>query len=187
MLGWGHPRGPAPQQQVGQGALPGPAFPDAALVVGLLVVELVVAGVPAPRGRRDHGPRLPRRVVTRACGDKDGHRGDKGNVSATGLEHTSTLGQLSLCSGAAAFPVKAINPSPVLRSSVRIPARQHRLGEGVLAHGQGKLVGMEGLTQYTQRQSEVNMPRMQLTPHYICFQFEGKGSWSISHFSIKTV
>lgn len=104
-----------------------------------------------------------------------------------GWDSPAPHGICHTCSGAPAFPANAVNPSPVLRSSGRNPARQHRLREGVLARGQGELVGMEGLTQRTQRQSEVNMPRMQLTPHYICFQFEGKGSWSIPHFSIKTV
>lgn len=104
-----------------------------------------------------------------------------------GWERPAPHGSCHTCSGAPAFPANPITPSPVLRSSSRNSARQHRLREGDLARGQGKLVRMEGLTQYTQRQSEVNMPRMQLTPHYICFQFEGKGSWSISHFSTKTV
>lgn len=170
-------------------ALPGPAFPDAALMVGLLVVELVVAGVPAAGGGRDHGPRLPRRVVPWACGARTAQRTQgrcqrRGAGAGTGRHPPH--GSCHTCSGAPAFPANATNPSLVL-SSGRNPARQRRLGEGVLTRGQGKLVGMEGLTQHPQRQSELNMPRMQLTPHYICFQFEGKGSWSIPHFSIETV
>lgn len=155
-------------------------------MVGLLVVELVVAGVPAPGGGRNHGPGLPRRVVTWACGDNCGHRGDKGGVSATGLGlgQSSTPRQLSLCSGAPAFPANAINPTPVLRSSGGNPARLRRLREGVLAPGQGKLAGMEGHTQYTQRQSEVNMPRMQLTPPPVIYTFSLKtraaGAYHIS-------
>ena len=39
------------------------------------------------------------------------------------------------CSVAPAFPAKAVNPSLVLRSSDRNPARQHRLAEGALACG----------------------------------------------------
>lgn len=186
-LGNPHPHVRASQQQRDRVCSPGPAFPHAALVVGLLVVELVVAGVPAPGGGCDHGPGLPRRVVTWACGDSDGHKA-LSVAQGWGWDRPAPQGSWHTCSGAPAFPANPINPSPVLRSSGRNPARQHRLREGVLAHrGQGKLVGMEGLTQYTQRQSQVNMPRMQLTPHYICFQFEGKCSWSIPHFSTKTV
>lgn len=56
------------------------------------------------------------------------------------------------CCAAPAFPAKATNPSQVLRSSNRNLARQHRLAEGALACGRGKLVGMKDLTQRTQRQ-----------------------------------
>lgn len=101
----------ASQQQGDRVHLPGPAFPHAALVVGLLVVELVVAGVPAPGGGRDHGPGLPRRVVTWACGDNDGHKA-LSVPQGWRWDRPARQGSCHMCSGAPAFPANPINPSP---------------------------------------------------------------------------
>lgn len=107
----GKPHTAEPQDRV---ALPRPAFLHAALVVGLLVVELVVTGVPAPGGGRNHGPGLPRRVVTWACEGKDGHKGDKGGVSATGpgLGQSGTPRHLSHVLWGVSLPSQRCKPFP---------------------------------------------------------------------------
>lgn len=65
-----------PKNNPGEGAaLPRPTFFNSALVVGLFVVELVVAGVSAPGSGCDHGTGLPRGVVTWAF--RRGGQGEK--------------------------------------------------------------------------------------------------------------
>lgn len=97
----------------------------------------------------------PDTLLPGPLGGEDEQKGDeKSGVTATGLG----LGQPAphstchKCPVVPVVPAKSINPFPVLRSSGRNPARQHRLREGDLARGGGKLVGMKDLTQHTQRQ-----------------------------------
>lgn len=97
----------------------------------------------------------PEALLPGPSGGEDKQKGDKkGGVTATdwGWDRPAPHSICHKCSVAPAFTSEAINPSPVLRGSDRNPARQHKLAEGALACGQGKLVGMKDLTQHTQRQ-----------------------------------
>lgn len=82
-----------PKTNPGEGAaLPRPTFFNSALVVGLFVVELVVAGVSAPGSGCDHGTGLPRGVVTWAF--RRGGQGEKETKSGH-YRHRRQLGKTS--------------------------------------------------------------------------------------------
>lgn len=88
-------------------ALPCPAFLHTALVVSLLVVELIVAGVPAPGSSCDHGPGLSQRIVTWACGRRMGTKETKAVLVQQGTDK-----QLSHVLWGSNLPSQCYKPLP---------------------------------------------------------------------------